>query len=398
MKTTDLLIKCAQELDAGTSSVDDIVARYPGQRSELAPLLQLHLKLEALPTRIVLSEPTKARVRAQLLAEIRESRAAAKPTIPERLQSFLSQSIGVSDARRYFARPVAIAVTLLLSFGLVGAGTVSAAMESGPGDGLYPLKEATEQARVAFAFTDTDRADAYLWIASTRVRDLSKIADNGRLDLAEKLVDDYNRNLAEALRLASVQKQDNVKFQEQVTSVQTDLHEIYDKAPQELQIHLAQTLSVGTTAASLAPTSVAAPASTSLPDGVSATGVPQGLPVKDGPPIDKAGGSPEPTPTKGSPISTEPFQLPVSDTMPAKGNTGPVAGPVPGKEVAPVASTGQTSDEKDLPVSDATPPAQDSVTTKTDGETPEVTDSKGTAVIQGTSTPTVGTVGVTIKQ
>ncbi|MBI2861706.1 MAG: hypothetical protein HYX89_02695, partial [Chloroflexi bacterium] len=253
MKTTDLLIRCVQELDAGASSVDDVVARYPGQRSELAPLLQLHLKLEALPTRIVLSEPTKTRMRAQLLAEIRESRAAAKPSIAERLRSFLPQLVGVSGAGRYFARPVAIALTLLLSFGLVGAGTVSAAMDSGPGDGLYPLKEATEQARVAFAFTDTDKADAYLWIASARVRDLSKIADNGRLDLAEKVVGDYNKSLAEALRLASVQKQDEGKFQEQVISVQTDLREIYEKAPQELQIHLAQTLSLGTTAASTSP-------------------------------------------------------------------------------------------------------------------------------------------------
>ncbi len=398
MKTTDLLIMCAQELDAGTSSVDDIVARYPGQRSELAPLLQLHLKLEALPKRIVLSEPTKARVRAQLLAEIRESCAAAKPSIAERLRSFLPQFVGVSDTGRYFARPVAIALTLLLSFGLVGAGTVSAAMESGPGDSLYSLKEATEQARVAFAFTNTDKADAYLWIASARVRDISKIADNGRLDLAEKVVGDYNKSLAEALRLASVQKQDRVKFQEQVTSVQTDLHGIYDKAPQELQFHLAQTLSVGATAASVAPTGVAAPASTSVTDGVSATGVPQGLPVKEGPPIDKAGGSPEPTPTKSSPISTEPFQLPVSDTLPAKGNTGPAAGPVPGKEVAPAASTGQTSGEKDLPVSDATPPAQDSLTPKTGSETPDATNSKGKTVIQSSISPPVGSGRVTIKQ
>ena len=438
MKTEDILTQCIQELEAGTTSVEKIAAQYPKQLAELERLLRLHFQLEELPKRIVLSGPTKARIRARLLAEIRDPGTARRRSFLSWLPAWELQPAGFFDLGRYLARPAAAALILLTTFGLAGAGTVSAAMDSIPGDSLYPLKEATEQARLVLSFSDTDRADAYLWIASNRVRDLSAMAESGRLDFAPKVVGEYEQNVAEALRLASVRKQDNQKIQAQINVVQTDLHELYDKAPQELQLHLAQTLSLGGSGSLMAadpqasvaiggpaaPPSTTGTASADIPNIADTTGnsTVHGIPTKEAPPVTNSG-SPDTGPAKTSPISTEPLPTPAAVQVPTKGNSGPAPGPVSNRDAAPAPDIATSADKeapaaaepaptdadieapvpadsiaipsKDAPVSTTTPAQpQDALNVpKTGTETPtstETGDGKGKPGFQSYSTSPTG--------
>jgi hypothetical protein len=230
---------------------------------------------------------------------------------------------------------------------MAGSSTVAAAMESLPGDGLYPVKSALEQARLAMAVTDEDKAETYLWIASTRVDELARAVEAGRVDAVPKVVEHYEASVGQALTLAASSK-DDVRLQQQVQSVQTSLREVYQKSPQVIDTAVGRPLGLSTGA----PATVERPATSPVPQiaatpptlpagtgrGVDepeqenppvvaatpATGVPgTGLRDKGAPPS-----SPDTEPIKDGPLSTPPtVTVPDSESPPLK--TGAISAPVP---------------------------------------------------------------------
>lgn len=379
MRREERVVQYLDEIREGGISLQEVSTRSPGFQCELEPLVQVELKLNALPKTIFLSAPTKARIRAQLMAEMREPAPAGRvQTWLVSWQEFGQSLLQPQVVGRFMARPVGVALALLLSFSLLGGGTVFAAMDSLPGDGLYPIKTAAEQARLALAFTSADKADTYLWMASSRVTELSRMAEANRFDLAAKVAAEYEHSYGEALRLSPSQEQGETKFHQQASVVQTDLREVYQKAPQDLQAILALTLTValpGNTAASQSQAGATPPSSdrTERETSTASVGGPatSGLPQGDGGkvPNDKSGIVAEPTPGKESPISTQPRETGPSDKLPPKGDIGPAPGPVAGKDTAPTGSSPSDS-PKTGPVSEPTPSAPSAtVPPKTESET-----------------------------
>ena len=373
MKREDRIVGYLDEIRAGSLTLQEVATRSPSFHCELEPLVQVELKLTALPKTIALSEPTKARIRAQLMAEMREPAPAGRvQTWLLSWQKFGHRLLQPQALGHLMIRPIGVVVAFFLSFSLLGVGTVFAAMDSLPGDGLYPIKTAAEQARLALAFTSAEKADAYLWMASSRVKELSKIAESNRFDLAAKVAAEYQHSYGEAFRFASSPEQSETNFHQQAAVVQTDLREIYQKAPQDFQAILAVTLSVtspGSTAASQSQVGTPPPnADRTEHEATPANGsgpVTSGLPQGDGGkvPTDKSGVIAEPTPGKTSPISSQPPEIGVSDKFPPKGDIGPAPGPVASKDAAPTGSspsdntrTGPVSDPASSAPSDITPP------------------------------------------
>jgi len=162
-----ILNECLQEIEAG-QPLEAILERYPEEADELRPLLLTAQSLRATPI-------ARPRSHAQQAG----------------WQRFLGEAIALRRARerrpvfslwaRPLLRPVAIAASLLLTLFFLGGGaTVYAASSSLPDSALYPLKLATEEARLWFVFDEDDRAGILLDQSETRMTEIRKLVQQGK--------------------------------------------------------------------------------------------------------------------------------------------------------------------------------------------------------------------------
>jgi nucleoside-diphosphate-sugar epimerase len=133
---------------------------------------------------------------------------------------------------------VAVSLPIVLSLILAGGGVTVAAAQSQPSDPLYGVKLALEQVQLATSLTDTARADTYLRLADTRLRETAQMAQAGRADLVSGLVGEYEQDLENGLTLAQqaqVQGQDVssllTRFQECLHSHETLLEATREQVP-----------------------------------------------------------------------------------------------------------------------------------------------------------------------
>jgi len=157
-----ILNECLKELETG-QPLDVILARYPEQADELRPLLLTAQNLKAMPI---------ARPRSHV------QQAG--------WQRFLGEAVALRRARERrpafgLLRPLAVAASLVLVlFSLAGGSTVYAASHSLPDSPLYPIKLATEEARLWFVFDENDQAGILLDQSETRMTEIRKLVQQGK--------------------------------------------------------------------------------------------------------------------------------------------------------------------------------------------------------------------------
>lgn len=157
-----ILDECLKELETG-QSLEAILARYPEEADQLRPLLLTAQNVKAMPI---------ARPRSHV------QQAG--------WQRFLGEAIALRRARERrpafgLLRPVAVAASLVLMlFSLSGGATVYAAAHSLPDSPLYPIKLATEEARLWFVFDEDDRAGILLDQSETRMTEIRKLVQQGK--------------------------------------------------------------------------------------------------------------------------------------------------------------------------------------------------------------------------
>jgi len=157
-----ILDECLRELETG-QSLDAILARYPEEADQLRPLLLTTQNLKAMPV---------ARPRSHV------QQAG--------WQRFLGEAIALQRVRERrptfgLLRPVAVAASLVLTLFFLGGGTtVYAASHSLPDSPLYPIKLATEEARLWFVFDEDDRAGILLDQSETRMTEIRKLVQQGK--------------------------------------------------------------------------------------------------------------------------------------------------------------------------------------------------------------------------
>jgi len=157
-----ILDECLKELETG-QSLDAVLARYPKEADELRPILLTAQNLKAMPI---------ARPRSHV------QQAG--------WQRFLGEAIALRRARQrrpVFSlwQPLAAAASLLLVLlSLSGGGTVYAASRSLPDSPLYPLKLATEEARLWIVFDEDDQAGILLDQSETRMTEIRKLVQQGK--------------------------------------------------------------------------------------------------------------------------------------------------------------------------------------------------------------------------
>lgn len=113
-------------------------------------------------------------------------------------------------ARRQKQRPAArgfnwstawaVALTAIVIVVVSGISTAAAASNAMPDGALYPLKLATEQARLALTFSESAKAELYAKMAERRVIELETMAEQGKIEAAAIAAE----KLANQLETASV--------------------------------------------------------------------------------------------------------------------------------------------------------------------------------------------------
>lgn len=155
-----ILDECLTALEKG-EPLDALLARYPDERGELRPLLETAQQVGGVPQ-------ARPRVFAQQAG----------------LQRFLGEAtvLARGQQRPILAvwRPLAAAASLLMVLFLAGGATVYAASRSMPDSPLYPVKLATEEARLWIVFDDEDRADILLDQAETRIDEINHLVAHGK--------------------------------------------------------------------------------------------------------------------------------------------------------------------------------------------------------------------------
>jgi hypothetical protein len=190
----EILAQCIDDTKAGRASVEECLQKYPSMRRRLEPLLRVALTIQESPD-VKPSPAFKISARVWLMDQIHEGQVGARWPWS---RNFASPAPYI---KRFATSMAGIILAVVLAISGAGIGTVYASQSSLPGDTLYPVKMATEQAEMMFTGDDVARAERALSFTDKRLKEMIALAEKGRprdLDLA---VQEYGYALGMALAM-----------------------------------------------------------------------------------------------------------------------------------------------------------------------------------------------------
>jgi hypothetical protein len=157
----NILNDCLERLLVKGESLEQCLESYPAQAAELKPLLET-----ALTAREAVAIQPRPDFRAQASYQFRSA-------LQERAAGKSRPTWG------WFPRWATIVVIVVVLVLGGGGGTVAAADGSMPDSPLYPVKLATEQARLNLTFSQMGKARLCAELADRRVAEIAYMADKG---------------------------------------------------------------------------------------------------------------------------------------------------------------------------------------------------------------------------
>jgi hypothetical protein len=155
------LNECLEQLHSSVP-IERILANYPAQAAELAPLLEAAALLQQTPADLPALSEAQSRSRASFLSEA----ARLNPT-PRRKRFRLSL-------------PFRLTGSIILVSGFLLAITGLASANSLPGEQLYPLKLAIEQAQIGLTANPISRLQMQQAFEQQRSGEVSSLIQQGR--------------------------------------------------------------------------------------------------------------------------------------------------------------------------------------------------------------------------
>ena len=184
----EILNECTERLLRG-ESVEQCLARYPEEATELEPLLRMALAARETSSAVEPRPEFKARVRHAVQSQLRfEGRKPETKGIP---------------ALHWIPRWAAVAACVALLLVFVAGGTVAASSNTVPGDTLYSVKTTTEQVQLKLTFSKTAKAKLQARFAERRVREMARLAEKGRTARLSTLATRFEAHLAKIEQLAA---------------------------------------------------------------------------------------------------------------------------------------------------------------------------------------------------
>ena len=183
----NILDECLERLLVKGETIEQCLASYPEQATELEPLLQT--ALAAKKTSTIQPRPEfRARARHQFRSALQEMETRRK----FRFFGWQPQ----------WATAIAIVLILLLA----GGGTVAAASNSMPDGTLYAVKEWTENVRLRLTLSELGKAQLYASFADKRVLEIARMAEEGKPELVRRIADRLDTHLMMLVRLIAAQE------------------------------------------------------------------------------------------------------------------------------------------------------------------------------------------------
>jgi hypothetical protein len=164
----DIFNECYERIRSG-ESLKSCLKRYPKHAAELEPLLKTAFDIGRRASYIHLRPEFKHWARVQFEGTQHHARQQRQPAKP-----------GFFSWRQSWSVAVAAVLILLLT----GSSTVIASSNALPDEPLYPVKLATEDMRLAFAVSDTQKAQVHTQLAETRAVEVETMADQGKTEHA----------------------------------------------------------------------------------------------------------------------------------------------------------------------------------------------------------------------
>lgn len=238
------LEQCLQEL-IRTGDVEAGLERYPMHAERLRPLLEM-----ALVTRryyeVVPEAPaglTAGRERFLAVATQERARAASQAS-----DTGKTVRMGGRRMRLSFAKLFPILLATLLGAAIFGGGVIWAASDSLPGELLYPVKLAVEDARLTLASAPGGKVAVALGLMEERVEELQVLAAAGR-PVPEETTTRMERHIERALtQTAEASDEEMEGLLAQVaerTRTQTQrLEQVQSQAPEQAQAEFRRAVAV----------------------------------------------------------------------------------------------------------------------------------------------------------
>jgi len=180
------LDECLERLLAKGETLEQCLESYPEQADELKPLLQ---------TALVAQKTSAVQPRPEFKARARyEFRSALQEIAPRKSRPLFG----------WKPQWATVIITVLVLI-LAGGGTVAAAGNSMPDEPLYPVKLATEQARLTLTPSDIGKAQLAAELADKRINEIIYLADKGKAQQIAVATRRLDTLLARVAILATVQ-------------------------------------------------------------------------------------------------------------------------------------------------------------------------------------------------
>ncbi len=183
----DILDKCLESLLVNGGTIELCLERFPAQADELRPLLETFIAGQQ-AVNIQPGAEFRDRARNQLQKAFQDMEM-------EKSRSFFS----LDWLRQPQWATAAIALVILIA----GGGTVAAAGNSMPDQFLYPVKRGTEQAQLAFTFSELGKAELHARLADRRVTEIVYLVDNNQPEYIASTAETLNTHLDQIALLSS---------------------------------------------------------------------------------------------------------------------------------------------------------------------------------------------------
>lgn len=188
--------ECLDAVVSGRATIEECIAQYPAYGDSLRAMLVIAVGLrqtqQVIRPSASFARQAGASLQARLATSSRPPTSVQTPhpqprrTIWQRVEWHPVTSL-----------PTAIALASL-ALSLIGAGIVTAANQSLPGDRLYGLDRALERISLALA-DDESRPQIQLDIAQERLDEAGQLEELGRDDEANQALDDYQTTIDDLL-------------------------------------------------------------------------------------------------------------------------------------------------------------------------------------------------------